>query len=122
MEMMNQGLLWLADNLRVTYGGALLDLAAMIVRASMRYTLRVAGRSLPAMDPGAVLSLRWPQWYPPSANERQLDATTITTLMNAGLLSKASAIKALAGTYDLTNISGELQQIAEERQDIAPDE
>ena len=39
LELMNQGLLWLADNLRITYGEvALLTLARMIVRASSRYT------------------------------------------------------------------------------------
>ena len=42
LELMNQGLIWLADNLRVSYGeGALLQLARMVVRASNIYRLKV---------------------------------------------------------------------------------
>jgi len=44
LELMNQGLLWLADNLRITYGeGGLLDLVKMIAVASRRYGLRTNG-------------------------------------------------------------------------------
>ena len=45
LELMNQGLIWLADNLRVSYGeGALLSLARMVLGASQIYQLRVMGR------------------------------------------------------------------------------
>ena len=45
LELMNQGLVWLADNLRVSYGeGALLSLARMVVRASNIYRIRVLAR------------------------------------------------------------------------------
>ena len=65
LELMNQGLLWLADNLRITYGEvALLTLARMIVRASSRYSLTAGGVRLPPMDPALPLSLKWPRWYP----------------------------------------------------------
>src|SRR5271156_6945046 len=51
LELLNQGLLWLADNLRITYGEvALLSLARMIVHASQRYTLRTNAGELPLMD------------------------------------------------------------------------
>ena len=44
LELMNQGLIWLADNLRVSYGeGGLLPLCRMILRAGARYPLRVGG-------------------------------------------------------------------------------
>jgi hypothetical protein len=119
---MNQGLLWLADNLRITYGEvALLSLARMIVQASVRYSLRTAGESLPPMDPAAVLSLKWPRWYPTSAADRQLDAATLETLMKSGLISRTSAIKAIADTYDIDDITTELKQSAvdqDERQSI----
>jgi hypothetical protein len=122
LELMNQGLIWLADNLRITYGEvALLSLARMIVRASRRYTLRVAGRDLPSMDPCITLSLKWPRWYPSTAADRQLDATSLATLMNSGLISRASAMKAIADTYDIDNITTELAQSAadqDERQSV----
>jgi len=97
LELMNQGLLWLADNLRITYGEiALLSLARMIIRASARYKLRVSQGSIPAMDQTVGLSLKWPRWYPASATDRQLDASTLVTLMNSGLISRPTAVKALS--------------------------
>lgn len=116
LELMNQGLLWLADNLRITYGEiALLTLATMVVRASRSYVLRAGGEPLPAMDPAATLSLKWPRWYPTSATDRQLDALTLTTLMNAGQISRSTAVKAIADTYDIDNVTAELEQIQADR-------
>jgi len=69
---MNQGLIWLADNLRISYGeGALLELARMVLRAAAIYPLQVGGQKLPPLDPHARLSLVWPRWYAPSAEDRQ---------------------------------------------------
>jgi len=63
------------------------------------------------MNPAIALSLKWPRWYPTSAADRQLDATTLETLINSGLISRTSAIKAIADTYDIDNVSTELEQI-----------
>ena len=116
LELMNQGLLWLADNLRITYGEiALLCLARMVVRASGRYTLHADGEELPRMDPTVPLSLKWPRWYPSSANDRQLDAATLATLMHSGQISRATAVKSIADTYDIDNVAAELAQITEDR-------
>ena len=115
LELMNQGLLWLADNLRITYGEvALLSLARMIVRTSSCYTLRTAHGDLPTMDQTSALSLKWPRWYPTSAADRQLDATTLSTLMNSGLISRATAVRAIADTYDIDNVTAELAQCTAE--------
>jgi hypothetical protein len=116
LELMNQGLVWLADNLRITYGEvALLSLAQMIVRASQRYVLRTKSGPLPAMDPAASLSLKWPRWYPTSATDRQLDAETLSTLMTSGLISRSSALKAIADTYDIDDTTAELAQTSADR-------
>ena len=59
LEMLNQGLLWLADNLRITYGEiALISLARMIIQASHRYELRVLGQTVQNLDQAAVLTLK----------------------------------------------------------------
>ena len=91
LELMNQGLIWLADNLRVSYGRGLLQLARMVLRASELYPLTALGAPLPPIDPAARLTLVWPRWYPPSAAERATDAQTVVTLADAGLLSATSA-------------------------------
>jgi hypothetical protein len=113
LELMNQGLIWLADNLRVSYGeGALLSLARMVLGASQIYQLRAMGLEIPAMDPVARLSLIWPHWYPTTADDRQKDAQTLTTLANAGQISRESAVKAMADTFDIEDVPAELARIA----------
>ena len=112
LELMNQGLVWLADNLRISYGeGALLSLAHMVLRASVIYRLQVMGREVLPIDAGARLSLNWPRWYPLTADDRQRDAQTLRTLLDAGLISHESAVKAIAGTYDIEDVSAELVRV-----------
>ena len=112
LELMNQGLVWLADNLRISYGeGALLSLARMVLRASVIYRLRVMGREVMPVDIGVQLSLNWPRWYPLTADDRQRDAQTLRTLLDAGLISHESAVKAIADTYDIEDVSAELGRV-----------
>ncbi len=112
LELMNQGLLWLADNLRISYGeGALLTLARMVLRAGAKYHLRLADTDLPKLDATVPLSLIWPRWYPPTAEDRQRDAQTLATLTGAGLLSTETAVKSLADTYDIEDIPAELARL-----------
>jgi hypothetical protein len=113
LELMNQGLIWLADNLRVSYGeGALLALARMVLRASQVYRLNVMGQEVAGLDPAARLSLSWPHWYPSTADDRQKDAQTLATLIGVGEISRESAVKAIADTYDIEDVPAELARIA----------
>jgi hypothetical protein len=114
LEMMNQGLIWLADNLRVSYGDGLLRLARMIIRASARYRLRTHGEEIAAIDPAARLSLAWPRWYAPTADDRSHDAQTLTTLIGAKLLSRMSAVKSIADIYGIDDVGAEMARIASE--------
>ncbi len=114
LEMMNQGLIWLADNLRVSYGDAMLRLARMIIRASGRYRLRTHGETIEAIDPSARLSLIWPRWYAPTAEDRQHDAQTLTTLTGAGLMSRGTAVKSIADVYGVDDVGAEMARIADE--------
>ncbi len=116
LELMNQGLLWLADNLRITYGeGALLKIARMIAKASRRYDLKVWGRVVPPLDDTAPIALKWPRWYAASAEDRQRDAQTLATLAASGHVSRETAIKAIADTYDIEDVPAELQRINDDR-------
>jgi hypothetical protein len=116
LELMNQGLLWLADNLRASYGEtALLSLAKMVLQASLIYPLCVMGQPAPALDTTARLSLNWPRWNPPSADDRQKDAQTLTTLTAAGHMSRETAVKAIADSFDIEDVPAELARIAADR-------
>jgi hypothetical protein len=102
LELLNQGLIWLADNLRVSYGEAgLLQLARLIVRASQMYNIVVLGDAIGRLDPGASLSLKWPRWYPTTADDRQKDVQSLTSLVTAGCISRETALKAIAACYDI---------------------
>jgi hypothetical protein len=115
LEMMQQGLLWLADNLRVSYGqGALLSLARMVVRASHIFPLRIEGRALPPLNADARLSLRWPDWYPDDALDGQRRAETLISLVGASQMSRDTAVRILASDYDIEDVALELQRIKEE--------
>lgn len=112
LEMMNQGLMWLADNLRVSYGAGLLQLARMIVQASHRYRLIVRGETIGPLDPRSRLSLRWPRWYAPTSEDRQRDALTLKTLFDAGQISRETAVKSIADVYEINDVPAELARIA----------
>jgi hypothetical protein len=102
LELLNQGLIWLADNLRTSYGEVgLLQLARLIVRASQIYPIVVFGEPIGPIDPSASLSLKWPRWYPTTADDRQKDVQSVTSLVAAGCISRETALKAIAACYDL---------------------
>ena len=112
LELMNQGLIWLADNLRISYGdGGILALMKMVLRASQVFPLTVMGETVPPLDSGQRLTLRWPRWYPLSADDRLKEAQAIATLTNAGQLSRETAVKTIAASHSITDVAAELNAI-----------
>jgi hypothetical protein len=109
LELLNQGLIWLADRLRTSYGeSGLLQLARLIVRASQMYNLVVLGEPIGPLDPTAPLSLKWPRWYPTTADDRQKDVQSLTSLVTAGCISRDTALKAIAACYDIEHVEAGL--------------
>lgn len=107
LELLNQGLIWLADRLRISYGETgLLQLARLIVSASQRYNLVILGEAIEPLDPGAPLSLKWPRWYPMTADDRQKDVQSLTSLVAAGCIGRETALKAIAACYDIEYLDG----------------
>jgi hypothetical protein len=112
LELMNQGLIWLADNLRISYGNSgILALMKMVVRASQVFPLCVMGEILPALDATQRLSLRWPRWYPLSADDRLKEAQAVALLTNAGQLSRETAVKSIAAAHSIADVTAELNAI-----------
>jgi len=109
MELMNQALIWLVDRLRVSYGETgLLSLYRLIVQASNKITLvNRDGSKIAPLNAKAPLSLRWPEWYDQTAADRQALATTLRTLVDAGLMSRETAIKVIAAQYDIEDLQAE---------------
>jgi hypothetical protein len=100
LELMNQGLIWLADNLRVSYGeGGIIPICRMVLLATQRYRLRVEGQQLPELDPTAALRLIWPPWYPVDSEDRARDAATLIQLLEAKQLKPETAQRWLASEW-----------------------
>ena len=98
--------------MRVSYGeGALLGLARMMLRAAQVYPLTVFGAPLPPLDPAARLALKWPRWYPPSAEDRERDARTLASLAAAGQISRETAVQSIADSYDIADVTAEIARI-----------
>ena len=100
---MCQGLIWLADRLRISYGeGGLLSLLIMLCRASQRLRtgLMVAGERQRDLDPTG-LGLAWPSWFPASFADRQAQASSLATLIEAGVIDRQAAFAIVAPMYGL---------------------
>lgn len=124
MELMNQSLIWLADRLRISYGeGALLNLLRMVVKASEKMPLKFKnGKIVEGIDAKAEIGLRWPDWYQPTADDRQNTATTLKTHVDSGVMSQETATKTIAADYDIEDVAAERAQIEKERQEALANE
>jgi len=111
LEMMNQGLIFLADNMRVSYGNAILQIARMIMLASVVYPLTTHAEPIAPLDASARLRLKWPRWYAPDASDNAADAQTLQTLVAAKLLSPETAMRSIADVYAIPDISAERARI-----------
>ena len=115
LEMMNQGLIWLADNLRISYGeGGILALARMVVKASALFALSVRGAPVGVLDETQRLSLRWPRWYPLSADDRLKEAQAVATLVGAGQMSRETAVRSVAASHQVNDVEAELNAIEQD--------
>ncbi len=111
MEMLNQPLIWLADQLRITYGGGLLQLLQMIVQVgSTSQLIARDGTSYPKLKPGPV-SLKWPPWYAPTFADLSSSANTLRTLTDSSHLSQETAVGIVAQQYDIADPVEELARI-----------
>ena len=113
LELMNQALINLADQLRTTYGeGGLLKLLKMVAALTRKFSLKDSdGTPIKPVPEDAKIKLVWPRWYAPTAEDRQQDATALTTLTSGGILSKETAVNALASDYDIENVDEEVKKI-----------
>ncbi len=112
LEMMNQGLIWLADNLRISYGdGGILPLLKMVVKASQLFALTVNDKIVGPLDATQRVRLCWPRWYPLSADDRLKEAQAVAALANAGQISRETGVKIIAAANGISDVQAELDAI-----------
>jgi hypothetical protein len=120
MELMNQALIWLADKLRVSYGeGAMLALLKMVLAAHAKFPLTIKGNAMAEIKADTEVTLRWPAWYHATAADLQAQAQTLSTLSKNSLMSKETAVSALASNYDVEDTKAELAKIEARRDERA---
>lgn len=111
IEMMNQGLVWLADNLRVSYGDALLKLARMVVRGFQPLpAARLFGQPVAPIPPSARFGLIWPR-RAATSEDRARDAQ-LRPHSAKEPISQETAVKTIADVYDIEDVHAELARIA----------
>jgi hypothetical protein len=117
LELLNQSLIWLTDNLRESYGRALLQLCRMILRAAGKSAIvDEDGQAIEGLTPGK-LTLQWPPYYAPTDADKSTQASTLRTLTDAGLMSTETAVKQVAATYSIDDVDAELLRIATDQAD-----
>ena len=112
MELLNQGLVWLAGKLRVAYGdGALLELLKMVCQASqaVKGGLKIAGKS--AVLDATGLVLKWPDWYPPTADDRFAEVNALNAGIVGGIVSRETAVQTAMEFYKIEDYQAELARI-----------
>lgn len=112
LELLHQALIWLADNLRVSYGeDALLPLMRMVVQASQGNKILVRGKPIGKLNADEPLTLKWASFFPPTYGDKVEQANALTTLRNAGHISRETAVKTVASAYDIENPDDEVAAI-----------
>ena len=119
LEMVNSGLVALADGLRASYGEhGLLPLIRMFLRIALTRDVWAGGAKVP-MTACVVLqdddlSLRWGAYYPPNSTDLQTMAQGMATLIINGVLSRETATKLIAPMFDIEAVDVERALIAAE--------
>lgn len=108
IELMCQGLIWLADRLRISYGEyGLVSLLRKICLASRRLEggLVVGDAHVTDLD-DAGLSLSWPDWFPMGPQDRQAQADALGRLVEGGIMTQAAAERIIGRSYGISVMLG----------------
>lgn len=113
IELLYQTLIWLADDLRASYGkGGILQLIRMVVKAQEKIEggLIVGEKKVASMKADG-LSLKWPAWFEPTPQDRLNENQAIAAGRKAGIVSRELGVKHLASMYDNPDVTKELANI-----------
>ncbi len=115
IEIMKLPLINLADDLKVQYGeGALLDLLRMVIMASERIGLQINGKEVGQLSDSPI-TLEWPEYFASDAEDRQAEAMRLDTLLKAGVISRETAVKSVAKSFDIEDLPAEIARIKADR-------
>lgn len=104
IELMCQGLIWLADRLRISYGEyGLVNLLRKICIASRRVEGGLVAGTQRVTDLDETgLSLSWPDWFPMGPQDRQAQADALGRLVEGGIMTQAAAGRIIGRSYGIS--------------------
>jgi hypothetical protein len=56
-------------------------------------------------------TLRWPPWFPATGSDRQQEAGALSVLAQSGHISRETAVKSIAASFDIEDVPAELARI-----------
>lgn len=122
MQAMNQALIWLADKLRVSYGeSGFIELLKLIIDISNMpgKGIDIGNGYVQNLDKNEKISLRWPDWYPETPDDKVQSANALKTLSDGGFISTDTGTKVIADNYQIVDIKQERKLIEAEQKKLA---
>lgn len=117
IELSFQGLVWLADKLRTSYGAGLLAAVELARKATKTGRVKLKNANGQALTiPDGDLALQWGPFFAPTHQDRQSDASALVSLINSGVISRQTSTGIIAQTYDIDDVEAERALIDAERQ------
>ena len=106
----------LASHLRVQYGEiGLVQLLRMMMVIANQMPVKILGKFGPKPSIDADIMLSWNDFFPPTPFDQQQVSQTMLTLVQAGILSKRTALANLRKYFEFGDIDLEVAQISKEQ-------
>jgi len=118
LQMLNSALISLVDEFRLSYGEyGLLKVYKMVLNiyAFMKGKIDTGEYKPASEDCSSHLSLKWPEWYPATPQDKLQQAQTLSTLRHDKIISEETAINTVADEYGIVDTDEELKTVQAER-------
>lgn len=119
MRMLNNPLVSLVGELRLTYGEwGLIQLYSMCLEIYKSKNIEIdnGGHNPEADDCAGHIILDWPEWYPETGQEKLQEAQSLQIYRTSGMLSQETAIKSIQEEFHILDIDDEIKAIDEEKE------
>lgn len=120
MKALNQALIWLTDNLRVSYGAGLLDVLKIIAKITSKpgFGILVKEKIITNISTKEAVTLSWPSWYPHTPTDKVQNANSLKILSDIDMISKETGTASIANDYDIHELEKEKANIQADRDAI----
>lgn len=108
LELLNQGLIWVVDQLRLSLGlGALMQLVRMVDRINKKIPIaNLADAKL--SDNAKLKELSWPPYYEPAGTDKLAEVQAAVAARDAGFISDETGVTQVAPLFDVIDVQTEL--------------